>query len=802
MMKQFGRVIVLSGTLIAGSALMPAAHFINQGEAASVYISNTVYQTTANLNMRSGASTKYKVILTIPKGKQITATDRSGDWYRVTYSFVEKGKKASRSGWVSGSYIKKASSGTITTPVPASKNQRALPAKNNAPAIAYQTTANLNIRSGPSVKNSVVKTIPKGGIVTSSEQKGSWYKVSYTYSVRNKKHTATGWVSGSYIKEYYQYSTIKGTFYFTKKEASLYPSPDKKKKTIFKVTGENGFYSTQKVVNSLGETWFKIAYSGKMAYIQSVDVTAFAAKSFKQLDFITNKDTYLYSAYGYAYSKLVKLPKDTRVVSSYSLGNWYKIKFGGKTGYIHADNLEKYSPPVVTPAPVQPVPAPVPDSPASDFETTIPVQPVTEEPVKEPQPELTETVISGKTYVTLSNLNLRKTAGTDSEILAVIPNATFIFPTYKVSNGWFKLMFNGKTGYVSGGFIKEVITGDPIHRDGYQFIDLRKSSKVTALQINNYINSNLSGRTSVLAGKGQAIINAGNKYGVNALYLAAHAIHESGFGTSSISLGKYNLFGFGAYDSTPFVGAVRFASIEQNIDYIAQEMKVTYLNPGNWKYKGAYLGFSTRTVTDNVRVDLNSEGMNFYYASDIKWGQKIAAHMQKILPFNSADYNVAANTSIFSYPSRPEGLDVFPTGTIAVAKQDIKLVSQKGSTVTSLVLKKDVLFTIKEKNNDYWVKVSVDNKEYWTSDIKFDRYKEFVSVRNLGRVTATSLNVRPTPSTAYSPIAELKLNEYIHLALDSAGNLIMDGSKTWYNVKLADGRSGWVSAPYVYQELK
>lgn len=798
-MKQFARVLVLSGTLIAGSASISVTPFINQGEAAPVYISNTVYQTTANLNMRSGVGTKYKVIITIPKGKKITATERLGEWYRVTYSFVEKGKKVSRSGWVSGSYLKKVSTGTskitITAPVaaPTDKNIKNASDKTNSPAVAYQTTANLNIRSGPSVKNSVIKTIPKGGIVTSSEQKGSWHKVSYTYSVNKKNHIATGWVSGSYIQEYYQYSNIQGAFYFTKKETSLYPSPDKKKKAIFKVSGNNGFYSTQNVVNSLGETWFKIAYNGKSAYVQSIDVTAFAAKTFTQIEFITNKDTYLFSAYGNAYSKLVKIPKDTRVVSSYSLGNWYKLMFGGKTGYIHAGNLEKYSPPAITPAPVLEVVPPEAEPVTSE-------QPASGNPVQ--APELTETAISGKTYVTVSSLNLRKTAGTDSEILAVIPNAAFIFPTHKVSNGWFKLMFNGKTGYVSGGFIKEVVTGDPMNRDGYQFIDLRKPSKVRALQIDQYINNNLAGRTSVLAGKGQAFINAGNKYGVNALYLAAHAIHESGFGTSGISLGKYNLFGFGAFDATPFVGAVRFASVEQNIDYIAQEMKATYLNPGNWKYKGAYLGFSTRTVTGNVRVDSNSEGMNFYYASDIKWGQKIAAHMQKILPYNSADYNVAASTSIFSYPIRPEGLDAFPAGTIAVAKQDIKLVNQKGSTVTSYILKKDGLFTIKEKHNDYWVKVSVDKKEYWTSDIKFDRYKEFVSVRNLGRVTATSLNVRPTPSTAYAPIAELKLNEYIHLALDSAGNLIMEGSKTWYNVKLADGRSGWVSAQYVYQELK
>jgi mannosyl-glycoprotein endo-beta-N-acetylglucosaminidase len=96
----------------------------------------------------------------------------------------------------------------------------------------------------------------------------------------------------------------------------------------------------------------------------------------------------------------------------------------------------------------------------------------------------------------------------------------------------------------------------------------------------------------------------------------------------------------------------------------------------------------------------------------------------------------------------------------------------------------------------------LDNKEYWTSDIKFDRYKEFISVKNLGRVTVSSLNIRLTPSTALAPIGSFKLNDYVHLLQDKSGNPIMDGSKSWYNVKLPDGRTGWVSSLYIVQELK
>jgi mannosyl-glycoprotein endo-beta-N-acetylglucosaminidase len=819
-MKQYGRVLVLSGALFAGSTSVPLAPIINLVEAASlVNLNNTVYQTTANLNLRTGAGPKYKVLITIPKGKQVTATSRSGDWYKVTYSDVINGKKLTQTGWVAGSYLKKVNTESkviITNPVNAqtSKQQNVVVTNTNTPKTMYQTTANLNIRSGPSAKNSVIKTIPMGGIVSSSEKSGSWVKVSYTYTVKQKKATATGWVSEGYIKEYYQYFNIKGS-YFTNKDTHFYSAPDKKKNAILKVSKDNGFQVKQKVINSIGEAWLKVDHNGKSVYVQSTEITSQAGKSFSQMEFTTNKETYLFSSYGNVYTKLIKIPKNTKVYSKSSIGNWYSISINGKSGYIYGGDLQKYIPPVVKPAPIQqaPVQVPVQKPPVTAVPTTetvtsapktqVPDQSDSSKPAQVQQPEVVETAINGRTYVTMANLNLRKAAAADSEILAVIPGATFINPTHSISNGWFKVMANGKTGFVAGSYIKEIITGDPMHREGYQFIDLRKPSKVTAVQINHYINTNVnSGRVSVLTGKGQTFIDAGTKYGVNALYLAAHAIHESAFGTSNISIGKYNLFGFGAFDATPYIGAVRFASIEQNIDYIAQELVSTYLNPASWKYKGAYLGYSTRTVSDNIRVDSNSVGMNFYYASDVKWGQKIASHMQKIFPYNSIEYTSAANKSVFAFPTRPEGVDAFPSGIMAVAKRDIKLVSQKGSNVTSHILKKDAAFNLIEKHNDYWLKVSIDNKEYWTSDIKLERYKEFITVRNLGRVTASSLNVRVTASTGQPPIGALKLNDYIHLMIDQGGNLIMDGSKSWYNVKLTDGRTGWVSAQFVNQELR
>jgi beta-N-acetylglucosaminidase len=340
-------------------------------------------------------------------------------------------------------------------------------------------------------------------------------------------------------------------------------------------------------------------------------------------------------------------------------------------------------------------------------------------------------------------------------------------------------------------------------RDSYQFIDLRTQSLVTASQINNYIAGYVknTGKTSILTNKGQVFIEAGEKYGVNALYLAAHAIHESSFGTSPISIAKNNLFGFGAYDAAPYAAAYRFASVELCIDYIAREMKSTYLNPVNWKYQGAYLGFSTKTLT-NARIDASSEGMNFFYATDPNWGKAVSQHMERILSYDKAYYLVAnADTSVPTRPSIPVGGDVFPDGIVASvtlpADKQIVLNSKKGVHDAVKTIKKGTSFYLLEKTNDFWLRVKVDNKEYWTNDVDFSNYKNYFSVKNLGRVTDSGLNIRTGPARSYPSIGKLGFNAYVSIATKADGSLIIDPSQSWYQLKMPGTSNAWVSAAYL-----
>lgn len=98
------------------------------------------------------------------------------------------------------------------------------------------------------------------------------------------------------------------------------------------------------------------------------------------------------------------------------------------------------------------------------------------------------------------------------------------------------------------------------------------------------INAKLSG--TPMAGLGDAFKAAEDKYGVNAMFLAGLGIHESNYGKSRIATDKNNLFGFQAYDNSPYASAGSFSSMEECIDKVAQYLSENYLNPSGKYFNG------------------------------------------------------------------------------------------------------------------------------------------------------------------------------------------------------------------------
>ncbi|HDR4351019.1 MULTISPECIES: glucosaminidase domain-containing protein [Bacillus cereus group] len=264
---------------------------------------------------------------------------------------------------------------------------------------------------------------------------------------------------------------------------------------------------------------------------------------------------------------------------------------------------------------------------------------------------------------------------------------------------------------------------DPVTTANYQTIDIRYPSRVTAEEINNYIRAyeSYTGKTSVFHDQGQLFIQIGTETGINQLILAAMAIHESAYGTNSLSKGKYNLFSVGAYDSSPYDSAYKFNTVEQAVRYQAYFLKTNYLNPDSWKFKGYYLGDAL-------------SGMNYYYASDNQWGEAIAQHAEKIHPFDSDEYtNVAKMNGTVLPISIPEYTEEFSSNTKAIANHTLSIKNSiGGSEIISIPQGSE--FNVLTKYNNQWFRVSCNGTVGYLK-VDLSTYNNYFTIKNLVRTT-------------------------------------------------------------------
>ena len=129
---------------------------------------------------------------------------------------------------------------------------------------------------------------------------------------------------------------------------------------------------------------------------------------------------------------------------------------------------------------------------------------------------------------------------------------------------------------------------------------------MSASDINAWINSRAS-KTSVMRGLGKDFVEAGKKYNIDPRMLVSLAAQESGWGTSNIARTKGNLFGWKAYDSSPFASSTKFSKAGGSVHYVADRLRNLYIN--QW------------------HLDTLAE-MNTKYSTSHDWALNIARIMQ------------------------------------------------------------------------------------------------------------------------------------------------------------------------------
>lgn len=163
----------------------------------------------------------------------------------------------------------------------------------------------------------------------------------------------------------------------------------------------------------------------------------------------------------------------------------------------------------------------------------------------------------------------------------------------------------------SGRLYKEHIDNDETpnrgSRDSIYTFKVQSPSKFTAYEL-NYVLQN-----TALEGLGEAYIRAELNTGVNALFLTALSIQESGWGESYIARDKNNLFGYGSYDNSAYESSYSFESKEECIEYVAKQIADNYCDENGAFYRGG-------TIAD----------VNYYYCTTDTWGQNIFDIMNKL----------------------------------------------------------------------------------------------------------------------------------------------------------------------------
>ena len=182
----------------------------------------------------------------------------------------------------------------------------------------------------------------------------------------------------------------------------------------------------------------------------------------------------------------------------------------------------------------------------------------------------------------------------------------------------------------------------------YQFLKLDSGySGVTAEELDAFIAHTASGRSGNLAGMGYAFVLAAQTYGVNEVYLLAHAIHESGWGNSTLASGYeydgttqvagktwpagtyYNFYGIGAVDSGPISGGRALAiregwdSPEKAILGAAKWIKEHYIDATSGNSH-----FAQNTLYEmrwhSPYSNANKVRSNHQYATGTSWAYRIA----------------------------------------------------------------------------------------------------------------------------------------------------------------------------------
>lgn len=201
------------------------------------------------------------------------------------------------------------------------------------------------------------------------------------------------------------------------------------------------------------------------------------------------------------------------------------------------------------------------------------------------------------------------------------------------SEEWCKVSYDGVEGYIkTSNLTSASTTPNIVEKNRIQRILIKVNidmelNKTSGLTLNDYkkIFTNLpNDKNNIFEDNYTVFYNMEKKYNINGIFLASMAIHESAWGTSQIAKDKHNLFGYGAYDESPYESSLGFDTYAEGIETVAKSLVKYYINPSGTKI------YDGETAVASYYNGPTLQGVNTRYASDKEWYTKVYSYMEML----------------------------------------------------------------------------------------------------------------------------------------------------------------------------
>ncbi|MGE7603480.1 SH3 domain-containing protein [Peribacillus sp. NPDC097675] len=606
------------------SQYLSATKPVTAKPASTPVKTTTKYVNTGALNMRQSGSASAKIVTEITTGTKVTVYSESNGWSKI--------KANNKDGYVNTKYL------SATKPVTA--KPASTPVKTTTKYVDV-STGTLNMRQSGSASAKIVTELTKGTKVTVYSESNGWAKI--------KANNQEGYVNTNYLSTTKPVmdtvKPVKVTKYVNVTSGSLNVrnKPTESASIIVKLAKD-----VEVTVLSEENGWSLIEVYGGEGYVNSQYLTSVNPNSKEEkpeptppieentlIKFVKVNDgsnLNIRSAASASASIVGMLANNTAVTVYSESDGWSKVSANGQTGYVNSQYL------VDTAAETPGNATGIIIKNYNEYNLTID---------KMVDLQMTADAQTDKSYQTYiredgiiltsatkgtvngSGWRLRGGAGPDNWIVGSVSNNQSLTVKSKVkgSDGyyWYEVDINKTWVNASPTDVKyhlnpDNFVDDPVNT--FQFVKLSQSANLNAAEVNSRI---LSGK-GILEGQAATFMAAGDKYGVNDIYLISHALLETGKGTSPLATGVkvngktvYNMYGIGAYDGTAVSSGAQYA---YNAGWFTPEAAI--IGGAEFIAKG-YISAGQDTL---YKMRWNPAGASNYgyathqYATDIGWAIK------------------------------------------------------------------------------------------------------------------------------------------------------------------------------------